>query len=91
MVGATYYGDNFGLDSLVQGNKAKVENEVELKTIISQVVSIFCFEDLWILGLRRTEETRRRTERVCCARVMVKVECANREYSRMTKERLKLG
>lgn len=26
----TYHGDDFGLDGLIQGDEAKVENEVEL-------------------------------------------------------------
>lgn len=31
MRGATYHGDDFGLDSLVDGDEAKIEREVKLR------------------------------------------------------------
>lgn len=68
---ATYHGDDLILQSLVQGYKAEVEREVKLAAMLDNGI----LRIMWyIIGSQRTEETRRRTERVCWARVMVKAD-----------------
>ena len=60
---ATYHGDDFRLKCLVQGDQTQVENEVELRKGLARLVG--CHRMQPTPGLRRTEETRRRTEMVC--------------------------
>ena len=60
---ATYHGDDFSLESLVQGDQTQVENKVELRKGLARLVG--CLGMQATPGLRRTEETRRRTEMVC--------------------------
>lgn len=70
MEGSTYDRDDLLLDQRREGDELEEEGQVELRQLAIASMPGRCNR---VVVVKRTEETRRASEIVCCARVIVAV------------------